>query len=132
MSPEILLEIWRKFVLLAPLAGAACFYRCSAGELLAVPEHRRMLEALTAETIAVGEAKGIALEPEVEVEALRKLEAFPAEVKPSMLHDLEAGRRLELDWLNGTVVRLGQEFGVETPANAEVTHALKPYALGAA
>jgi 2-dehydropantoate 2-reductase len=130
VSPEIVLELWRKFVLLAPLAGAACFYRCSAGELLSLPERRRMLEALTAETIAVGEAKGIALEPEVEVEVLRKLEAFPPEMKPSMLHDLEAGRRLELDWLNGTVVRLGRELGVATPANAEVTEALQPYAMG--
>lgn len=131
-SPEIVLEIWRKFVLLAPLAGAACFYRCSIGELLAAPERRRKLEALTAETIAVGEAKGVALEPEIEVEVLKKLEAFPAEVKPSMLHDLEAGRRLELDWLNGTVARLGRELGVDTPANAEITAALEPYAMGAA
>ncbi len=132
VSTEILRDIWRKFVFLSPLAGAACFYRCSAGELLAVPERRRMLEALTAETIAVGEAKGIALEPEIEVEVLRKLQAFPAEMKPSMLHDLEAGRRLELDWLNGTVARLGQELGVETPANAEVIEALAPYAMGGA
>jgi 2-dehydropantoate 2-reductase len=131
-SPEIVLEIWRKFVLLAPLAGAACVYRCSIGELLALPERRRTLEALTAETIAVGKAKGVALEPEIEVEVLRKLEAFPAEVKPSMLHDLEAGRRLELDWLNGTVARLGRELGIETPANAEVTEALQPYAMGGA
>jgi 2-dehydropantoate 2-reductase len=132
VSPEITAEIWRKFVFLAPLAGAACFYRCNAGELLGVPERRRMLEALTAEAIAVGEAKGVALEPEIEVEVLKKLESFPAEMKPSMLHDLEVGRRLELDWLNGTVARLGRELGVETPVNAEVTEALRPYAMGAA
>ena len=49
-----------------------------------------------------------------------------------MLVDLEAGRRLELDWLNGEVVRLGKELGVETPVNAEVYEALKPLAMGAA
>ena len=66
------------------------------------------------------------------VEVLKKLESFPAEMKPSMLYDLEAGRRLELDWLNGTVARLGKELGVETPANAKVTEALQAYAMGGA
>jgi 2-dehydropantoate 2-reductase len=132
VSPEITVEIWRKFVFLAPLAGAACVYRCSAGELLAMSERRRTFEALVAEAVAVGEAKGVALEPEIAAEVLKKLESFPAEMKPSMLHDLEAGRRLELDWLNGTVARLGKELGMETPANAKVTEALRPYAMGAA
>ena len=44
--------------------------------------------------------------------------------------DLERGKRLELDWLNGEVVRLGEELGVETPENAAVYEALKPYAMG--
>ena len=45
--------------------------------------------------------------------------------------DLERGRRLELEWLNGEVVRLGAELGVETPENAAVYAALAPFALGA-
>jgi 2-dehydropantoate 2-reductase len=45
--------------------------------------------------------------------------------------DLERGRRLELEWLNGEVVRLGRELGVATPENAAVFEALKPYAMGA-
>ena len=49
-----------------------------------------------------------------------------------MLQDLEAGRRLELDWLTGAVVRLGEEAGVATPASREVYEALAPFRLGAA
>jgi 2-dehydropantoate 2-reductase len=44
--------------------------------------------------------------------------------------DLERGRRLELEWLNGEVVRLGLEHGVPTPENAAVFEALKPFAGG--
>ena len=55
---------------------------------------------------------------------------LPADVKPSMLHDLEDGRRLELDWLNGQVVAFGRDLGIETPASAAVTEALKPFAAG--
>ena len=52
--------------------------------------------------------------------------------KTSMLSDLEAGKPLELEWLNGAVVRLGAEAGLATPANAEVVAALRPFAGGGA
>jgi 2-dehydropantoate 2-reductase len=42
-----------------------------------------------------------------------------------MLTDLERGNRLELDWLNGAVHRMGPELGVATPANSFVYTALK-------
>ena len=48
-----------------------------------------------------------------------------------MANDLNAGRRLELESLNGTVVRLGCEHGVPTPCNFAIYAALKPYANGA-
>ena len=47
-----------------------------------------------------------------------------------MLQDLRAGRRLELEALNGTVVRLGREMSVPTPFNFAVYAVLKPYADG--
>jgi 2-dehydropantoate 2-reductase len=132
VADDITTEIWRKFVMLAPLAGAACFHRCPIGELPAVPERRALFEALVAETAAVARAKGAALGPATEVQVDQALDKFPPEMKPSMLHDLEAGRRLELAWLNGEVVRLGQELGIDTPANAKVVAALMPHAMGAA
>ena len=47
--------------------------------------------------------------------------------RSSTLMDLEAGRRLELESLAGTAVRLGKELGVPTPLNEVVYAALKPY-----
>ena len=48
-----------------------------------------------------------------------------------MYFDLIEGRRLELDALNGTVVRMGRDLGVATPLNFAVYAALEPYAAGA-
>jgi len=48
-----------------------------------------------------------------------------------MAHDLAAGRRLELETLNGTVIRLGRERGVPTPLNFAIYAALRPFAGGA-
>jgi 2-dehydropantoate 2-reductase len=51
-------------------------------------------------------------------------------VRGSMYYDLAAGRRLELDVINGTVVRLGGEHGIPTPINSAIYAALKPYLNG--
>jgi 2-dehydropantoate 2-reductase len=48
-----------------------------------------------------------------------------------MLEDLERGRRLELPWLSGAVVRLGREAGVPTPIHEFITTVLTPHVAGA-
>jgi 2-dehydropantoate 2-reductase len=58
-------------------------------------------------------------------------DTLPPEARPSLLEDLVAGRRLELESTTGTVVRTGLEFGVPTPMNTAIYAALKPYASGA-
>jgi len=55
---------------------------------------------------------------------------LPPAAHGSMLQDLKMGRRLELESLNGTVVRLGQELGIPTPLNFAIYAALKAYAGG--
>ena len=51
-------------------------------------------------------------------------------MKASMANDLEAGNRLELDWLAGKVVALGRKYGIPTPAQEAVYAILKPYRMG--
>ncbi len=130
VSDDILHDIWKKFVFLAPLAGAACYQRAPIGEVLDDAGGRDRLAAMMAEAAAVGRAKGIALDDNLAETLMAQSGTLGRHVKPSMLVDLERGRRLELDWLTGEIVRLGAELGVETPANAEVYEALKPFSMG--
>ncbi len=97
-------RIWRKFALLAPLVG---------------------------EVVALGRARGVNLPQDLETRTLKAIGQLDAGMKTSMLTDLEAGKPLDLEWLNGAIVRLGAEAGLGTPANAEVFEALKPFAGGA-
>jgi 2-dehydropantoate 2-reductase len=63
-------------------------------------------------------------------ERLEFVDNLPAEIRASMAVDLIAGRRLELPWLSGAVVRKGAELGIPTPANAFVCKALKLDVMG--
>ena len=130
LSDSIEIDHWKKFVMLAPMAGAASRHRLAMGALLEEPARAAELRALVEEAVAVGRAKGVALAADLAEKTFAFYRDLPAEMKPSMLHDLEAGRRLELDWLNGEIVRLGESLGVETPAHRAVVEALDAVKLG--
>ena len=129
-SKTMAAEIWQKFVFLAPMAGATTLYRAPIGAVLAEPARRARLKAMIGETAAVGRAKGVPLAEDLEARTLGFMEGLPPAMKASMLLDLELGRRLELEWLNGEVARLGRALGVNTPENTAVFEALQPFAMG--
>lgn len=122
--------IWRKFVLLAPLAGATCLGRCPVGGVRDDPRLAAKLAAMVGEAAALGRARGVALPADLESRTLTMIGRLDPGMKTSMLTDLEAGKPLELDWLNGAIVRLGAEAGLETPANADVVETLRAAAGG--
>ena len=130
ISPDITVDIWRKFAFLAPLAGATAATRMPIGPILAEPDTRRLFAGLIAETVAVGRAKGARLEDGIEDKQVAFAEGLPGEMKASMLGDLERGNRLELEWLTGAVVRLGRELGVSTPVSDTIYAVLKLHAEG--
>ena len=130
VRPDMRVALWEKFVLICGLSGLTALTRLPLGPVLACPETRALFQQAMEETEAVGRAEGVAV-PEGQA---RKMMQFFAGSDPairgSLFYDLAAGRRLEIETLNGTVVRLGRERGVPTPANFAVYAALKPYADG--
>ena len=70
-------------------------------------------------------ARHINLDPDVVEQTLSYMDSEAKSVKASMQTDLENGRPLELEALNGAVVRLGREVGVPTPANETIYGLLK-------
>ena len=58
------------------------------------------------------------------------LDGLPPAVRASMAHDLEVGNPLELPWLSGAVVQLGDQHGVATPTHRFFADALAPYEKG--
>ena len=130
-SGKIHERIWRKFAMLAPLAGATCLGRCPVGAVRDDPALAGKLEVMVAEAVALARARGVPLAEGMEGRVMQQIGQLPWDMKTSMLRDLEAGRRLELPWLNGAIVRLGAEAGIEAPANADVVAALTSVVEGA-
>src|SRR5262249_58944770 len=60
----------------------------------------------------------------------RWVASFAPLMKASMANALDAGNRLELDWLAGKVVALGRKYAIATPGHEAVYAILKPYRMG--
>lgn len=130
LSDDIEVERWKKFVFLSSLASINGLTRQAIGPVLADPDTRAFFVQILREVVAVARAKGVALPADFADERLRFAESVPPSMKASMLHDLERGNRIELDWLTGKVVALGRELGVPTPASEAVYAALKLHRMG--
>lgn len=130
VSEAIERERWQKFVFLVGLSGATATTRKPLGPILADPDTRTFFFDLMREVVAVGRARGVAIPADYAEDRMEFAEASPPTFKASMLHDLERGNRLELDWLAGKVVALGRAFGIATPANDAVYAVLKLHRMG--
>jgi 2-dehydropantoate 2-reductase len=131
VSDDIERDIWAKMVFLATFSGLTALTRLPIGPIREDPDTRALYAAGLTEALAVAQAKGIALPADFVARTLTRTDQLPAQMKSSLLHDLEAGRRLELPWLSGAIVRMGEELGIPTPTHAFITTALKLHAEGA-
>jgi 2-dehydropantoate 2-reductase len=130
LSDDMLLDIWKKFVLLSGTSGITASTRQPLGVIRDDQDMRALFFKLMHETMAVGRAAGVAFPPDFAKELEQSVAGFPPTMKASMANDLDAGNRLELDWLAGKVVALGRKYGIGTPAQEAVYAILKSYRMG--
>jgi 2-dehydropantoate 2-reductase len=123
-------ERWQKFIFLSSMAGANCMTREPIGKVLADPDTRAFYRKLMEECLAVGQKSGAKVPNSWVDDRMTFSDNAPPGMKASMFHDLEAGNRLELDWLTGKVVSLGHELGVPVPASEAVYAAVKLHRMG--
>jgi 2-dehydropantoate 2-reductase len=130
LRPDIRVALWEKFVNICAASGVTALTRLPIGTILACPETAAFFRCTMEEVEAVGRAQDIPL-PAACVE---QLWTFFSQLEPgargSLYHDLAAGRRLELESLHGTVIRLGHQHRLPIPCNMAIYAALKPYVDG--
>jgi 2-dehydropantoate 2-reductase len=132
LATDVRRAIWEKYVFLVGLSGSTTTTRLALGRVRETERTRRFLLDLMSETVAVGRAHGVALPEDFARDRLAFADTLPADMTSSMHHDLERGNRLEVEWLSGGVVTLGEVRQVPTPCNRAVWDILAPHAAGRA
>ena len=131
LSDDVRKAIWEKFVFLVGLSGSTTTMRATIGPIRSNPRTRAFLLDLMRETVAVGRALGVALPADYADQRLTFIDSLPETMTSSMHHDLNGRRRLEVSWLSGGVVELGERAGLPTPMNRAVRDILALQEMGA-
>ncbi len=130
LPDDIRVSLWAKFLFICAFSGVTALTRLPMGQVLAYQETSAILRAVMQEGELVARAYNIALPVDIVERQMAVVQTFEPEAMGSMAVDLLAGRRLEIEALNGTMVRMGQEQGLSLPYNTVIYAALKPYANG--
>ena len=121
--------LWDKILYNCALNPLGAILECTYGQLAGREETRRIMDAVIDEIFLVARAHGIALNwasPEAYREHFyTRLVPPTAAHFPSMYYDVKCRKRLEIDALNGAVVRLAREKGISVPVNETITNIIK-------
>lgn len=125
VSANIRAILWGKLCWNATFNALNALVGGEVRALVERPETRALARAVMEEVRAVGVAEGVHLPEEIVDKMLRWTETDAARMKTSTRQDLEAGKPLEVEALNGVVVRKGKAAGIPTPLNFALYGLLK-------
>jgi len=129
--PDGRVPIWEKFIFLVSLAGFTGATRLPIGPLWADPFIREQFLNGCREIEALARAEGVPVAAE-RIDQIRSYVAtIPGSMRSSLLIDLSQGRKIEVEALQGSVVRRAARAGVPVPIMATLYALLKPFASGA-
>lgn len=114
---DIKRSMWLKFMLNVSANQPTAILRMTFGDMFENTHFMKFAESIMREVQSVAKAEGIQNTETMVDEALKHLKTMTPEGKTSMLQDVEAGRKTEVDMFAGTVIELGKKHGISTPYN---------------
>jgi len=147
ISDNIIGDRWTKLLITVSMTGVGTVAGLTYGGVVDNEDARKVALVVITETYEIGKATGVnfvnlqGISPTIflvhnktEFEnASRIMEIGFSKhrgIKPSMWQDIDKGRKTEVDFVNGHVVRKGKEIGKPTPANELVTRIIKQIEVG--
>jgi 2-dehydropantoate 2-reductase len=122
---DMMRVMWWKFMINVGINQASAVLRAPYGVFHSSPDARALMLLLMREVVALAGKVSIDLNDKDLDDWFAVLSTLAPGGKTSMLQDIEAGRKTEVEIFAGKVVALGAETGVATPANQVILHIIK-------
>ncbi|MEX2198685.1 MAG: 2-dehydropantoate 2-reductase [Burkholderiales bacterium] len=117
--------IWEKLICNCAYSGPCGLMEYTIQQVLDDPDMSKVSAACASEGYAVAKKKGVKLDFSDPVAYVREFGSKIPNSRPSVLLDLMAGRKSEIDVINGSIPRVGKQVGVAAPVNETVTALVK-------
>jgi 2-dehydropantoate 2-reductase len=128
--PDARVPLWEKFIYLAPFAAFTGAAKLAIGGIWKYPQVQETFYDACREVEQVARAEGVNVSPATMSRIQSYMGELPPSTRSSLLIDLQQGKRIEVEALQGSVVRRGKKVGVPTPIHAALYSVLKPYENG--
>jgi 2-dehydropantoate 2-reductase len=125
IAEDIHSELWKKFINICA-GGLLAVTRSTYGEIREIQETRQLMNSLFEEIYALSQEMGICIENDFVARTMSFVDSFSYDATSSMTRDIWEGKPSEIEYQNGTVVRLGEQYGVKTPVNKFIYECILP------
>ncbi len=129
LSDDIRKELWRKFIFITSLGSFTAVSRLTQGEIIASPEALELVLSAMREAESVARASGANLEPFEREKIVESFRRFNENTRSSMYFDLVNEKPLEIEALNGTLIRIAEQHNIPVPIHRTIHAALLPHHL---
>jgi 2-dehydropantoate 2-reductase len=113
--------IWEKYIFIASFGLVSAAFNKTLGEIMENDNLKVQVQSIMGEIVALAEFEGVTLRKTIVEDSLEKGNNFPYETTTSYHKDVEIkGKKNEGDLFGGTIIRLGQKYGVKTPVTGKL------------
>lgn len=127
---DIQTVIWRKLLANVGINALTAILRVPNGELLNLPESRKLMARAVAEAVEMARLNGVHLHAPEEIEKVKDVCRSTATNISSMLQDVRRQRKTEINYINGAVVHMAARHGVAAPVNEVLTALVRSLEAG--
>jgi 2-dehydropantoate 2-reductase len=116
ISDNVRGALWLKLILNCAYNAVSAIAQRPYGENVQSEGVQNVMRDVVSECLAVAKAEGVQVPGDVHAAVRKIAETMPSQYS-STAQDLARGKRSEIDYLNGLIVRRGEALGIATPAN---------------
>lgn len=124
-DPDVWAAIWEKVAFNAALNCLCAVTQCTVGDLSNTTDGEALALKIVAEVVAVAHARNVAANKEHVMANVQHALAHHRAHRPSMLQDVLAGRRTEIEAINGAVVEAARLVGLSVPCTESLLHLVR-------
>lgn len=125
---DINAALWEKMAVNCAINPLTAVHECLNGELAQRPDLARQVTALCAEITQISYAAGFTRTAQTLQQTVNKVITGTASNRSSMLQDVSAGRRTEIDYITGYLLQVARDHGIVAPHNADLFARVKDIA----
>lgn len=117
---DVNIEIWKKYIFIAPFALVTATFDKTMGEVVEDPDLGVLVQNIMEEVYLIAGALNVFLPSDIVETSFSKARQFPFETKTSLQRDVETkGRQSEWDLFGGSIVRYAEKFQIAAPHTRE-------------